>query len=290
MSARILNSDGTSNVIRIGTVKHAWVRDLGHLLLTVPWGTFILIGVCVYTLINLVFAGLYLACGNGIENAKPGSFADTFFFSVQTLATIGYGKMSPVGIVPNLLVALEALIGVISVPVMAGLAYARFTRPTAGILFTNNVVIGQFDDRPALMLRIANKRRDEILEAQASLVLVYDVTTSEGIQFRRFTDLTLTRSLSPLFTLSWMLIHFLDEDSPLAGFNPTWFVENQAELLVLFTGFHQGFSQSVHARRAYDMSEIIWNARFSDTFSKLPDGRRVLDLNLFHTVVKLEAL
>jgi inward rectifier potassium channel len=252
------------------------------------WPRFVGVGVSIYTLINLSFAVLYYACGDGIENARQDSFADMFFFSVQTLATIGYGKMTPVGLIPNLLVALEALIGVISVPMMAGLAYARFTRATAGVIFSKHAVIGQFDDRPALMIRIANQRGDEVLEAQATVVLVYDIETSEGLHFRRFTDLKLSRDRSPLFTLSWTLIHFLDDGLPIDLLDPQWMLDNHAEILVLFTGFHQAFGQAVHARRAYAACDIVRNAQFSETFKRLPDGRRVLDLDHFHDINRLE--
>lgn len=281
---RILNSDGSSNVRRLGGRNRAWRGELGHFLLTVSWPRFLAVVVVAYAAVNFAFALLYLACADGIENARPGSLADAFFFSVQTLATIGYGRMSPVGTAANLLVVIEALVGGMGLAVLAGLGYARFTRPTAGVMFSRKVVIGAFDRQPALMLRIANRRTNEIVEAGVDLVLARTETTSDGVEFRRFYDLPLLRQRSPLFTLSWTVIHLIDDASPLAGASAEAMERNQTELLAVFWGHDEGFAQTVHARHAYDCDDIAWNARFADIFIDLPDGHRALDFGRFDKI------
>lgn len=284
---RILNPDGSSNVRRVGGPPRGWRGELSHFLLTVSWPTFIAVVAVVYVAVNLAFALLYLACGNGIENAREGSLADAFFFSVQTIATIGYGRMNPVGMAANLLVTVETLAGGMGLAVLAGLGYARFTRPTAAVMFSRQAVVGRFDGQPALMLRIANRRANEIVEAGVDLVLARTETTRDGVEFRRFYDLALLRGRSPLFTLSWTVIHPIDDASPLAGASSEALERGQAELLVVFWGHDEGFAQTVHARHAYGRGDIAWNARFADIFIDLPDGHRGLDFNRFDRVEPL---
>ena len=279
---RYLNPDGTSGLHRVGGVRRSWFGDWGHRLLTMQWPWFVLVVMIGYGLVNLGFALLYMSCGSCIDNARPGSFTDSFFFSVQTLATIGYGYMIPKGVVANGLVAVEALVGMMFLAVVASLAYARFTRPTAGVMFSDRVVVGQFDGKPALMLRIANQRSNQIVQASASLSMVRDEPTVDGRPFRRIHDLKLVRSVSPLFTMSWTVVHLIDQHSPLFGATADSLSANSTEFLVLFTGHHEGFGQRVHSRRAYAWWELAWNARFVDMIVTLPDGKRALDLHRFN--------
>jgi len=284
---RILNSDGTSALVRVGPRPAGRLHDWGHALLTMSWPAFFAVVAVVYLAVNLLFALAFLACGDGIENARPGSLADAFFFSVQTLSTIGYGKMAPRGVIPNLLVAAEALVGMTALAVVAGLAYSRFIRPTAGVVFSAQAVVDRFGGRPTLMLRIANRRTDEIIEAGVSLVLMQRETTPEGVTWRRFYDLVPVRARSPLFTLSWTVMHVIDDSSPLAGHDGASLAAAQIEILVVFSGHHQAFGQTVHARHAYDYSQIRWDARFVDIFTDLPDGRRAIDFGNFDEIVGL---
>ncbi len=284
---RMLNADGSSGIVRLGGDKRAWSDDLGHSLLTMGWRRFLVVVIACYVVINVVFALLYASCGNCIENARPGSFVDSFFFSVQTLATIGYGRMVPNGLTANMLVAVEALMGMMFLALVASLAYARFTRPNAGVMFSDKAVIGLFDGLPALMLRVANQRADEILEASATVTLVRDEITGSGEKFRRFYTLPLIRSVSPLFALSWTVAHIIDDQSPLQGQTPESLAASLSEILVLFTGHHEGFGQKVHARRAYAWWEVACKSRFADMFSDQADGRRAMDLGRFNHIEPL---
>lgn len=271
------------DVIRKG-VSHSHWHDPYHLLLTIDWFRFIAVTVITYIATNTLFAFLYLAGGDSIKNARPGSFLDAFFFSVQTMATIGYGAMYPQTDYANFLVSIEALVGLLGVAMATGLMFARFSRPTAKVLFSRMAVIAPHNGVPTLMLRVANERSNQILEAQIGLSLLRDEVTAEGQFMRRFYDLKLVRSQTRTFALSWMVMHQIDESSPLYGATPESLEEAETDIIVTLTGIDETVSQTIHARHYYMTDEILWNMRFVDIFTRKPDGRRVLDLNRFHEV------
>lgn len=283
---RLVNRSGNKiAIVRIGENLARW-RDPYHLLLTMSWARYLLLTIFSFVAINALFAFLYLLGGNGIANARPGSFLDAFFFSVQTMATIGYGAMHPVTIWANVLVMVEALTGLLALAMATGLMFARFARPTARILFTKNAVITVQDNLPTLMLRAANQRHNQVIEAQVRMTLVRNITTSEGEFMRRFYDMKLVRSQTPVFVLTWTIMHPIDKDSPLYGMTPEDLMEIEAEVVVTFTGLDETFAQTIHARYSYIASEILWNWRFRDILSRLPDGRRAVDYRQFHEVTQ----
>lgn len=281
---RLVTADARADIVTIGQGR---VRgDIYHWMLTSRPRHFALALIGAYFGVNVLFALAYLACGDGIANARPGSFTDAFFFSVQTMATIGYGRMEPIGIAANLLVTVEAGLGLFGIAVASGLMFARFTRPTAGVRFSRKAVVTNFDGRPTLMLRIANRRSDRIHEARVHLTLLRDEKTSEGIEIRRLIDLPLERASTPIFTLTWTVMHTITPASPLYGKTPEQLAASDAMLLVVFAGHHSGFYQEVHDRAAYETSDIIWGARFADLFHELPDGRYALDFSRFDDVIE----
>jgi inward rectifier potassium channel len=258
--------------------------DVYHFLLISSWPRLLGALVVLYGTVNAFFALAYLMIG-GIEGARPGSFADAFFFSVQTLATIGYGRMVPQSTVANALVSFEALIGLLGVAMVTGLVFAKFSRPTARVLFSHVAVIGRRDGIPSLMFRMANARGNNIVEAQLHVVLARDETTAEGEKVRRFYDLEMARRQNALFALSWTAIHPITESSPLHRVSPESLVATGFQLIVSIVGFDESFSQTVHARHAYGPDDVRWNARFADILTWTPDGRRIVDYSRFHDVV-----
>jgi len=266
-------------------VRTSPLRDAYHSLLTARWAQFFVLVLFAYLGANLLFASGYLAIGDGIEEARPGNFSDAFFFSVQTMATIGYGKMAPRGLAANLLVTLEALIGLLGLALVTGLVFAKFSRPTARVLFSRNMVITRFDGVPSLLLRIANERGNQIAEAQAHLVLMRTERTAEGEVVRRVHDLHLRRSQSAFFAFTWLLVHPITPDSPLHGETPESLREKDVDLVASMTGLDETLSQSVHARHAWTPDQILWNHHFADVVATLPDGRRAIDYRKFHDVV-----
>ncbi len=272
------------NVIRLGRDR-SFGRDMYHFLLTIPWVWFIGLICLGYTAVNVGFALLFLADGDGLKNAIPDSFWDAFFFSVQTMATIGYGSIYPNSFYTNVIVVLEALVGLILVAMATGLMFARFARPTSRILFSQVAVISKHNGLPTLMFRTANERQNTILEAKLWAVMLRDEISEEGSVMRRFYDLKLTRSQTPVFSLTWMAMHIIDETSPLYGATSQTLEEMDAEIIVTLTGTDETFAQTIHARQSFISDEILWDMKFVDILAKLPDGGRSIDYRLFHQVI-----
>jgi hypothetical protein len=191
--------EASDRVVAIG-LRDPWLGDFYHHLLTLPWWAFLAGLALIYLKLNALFAGFYLLGSGAIANARPGSFADTFFFSVETISTIGYGQMSPATLYGNIVMTVEAMTGLTLLAVSAGLVLARFTRPTAHVMFSKVAVVTPFNGVPTLSFRLANERRNQILEAQVSVTLVRDERTAEGEWMRRFYDLQLGRQRSPILS------------------------------------------------------------------------------------------
>ncbi len=272
-------------------VRRLYRRDFGsldlyHTLLTVPWSGFFAALAAAYVVFNLVFGVCYLLADGGIANARPGNFADAFFFSVQTMATIGYGQLYPQSFAANLLVSVEVLLGMSGLALATGLIFARFSRPTARVMFSEIAVITLHDGAPTLMFRAANQRRNQILEAQVSVSMLRDETTAEGIPMRRFHDLPLVRARTPMFLLTWTMMHRIDERSPLFGATPQSLAAEGVEIVVTLIGLDTTASQTVHARYSYLADEIVWNRRFVDILSRGEDGSRIVDYRRFHDLAE----
>jgi len=256
--------------------------DFYHTVLTVSWPVFVLLLAGLFLSINLGFALLYAADRGGLANARPGNFADAFFFSVQTLGTLGYGVMAPRSLTANLLVTVESFTGIMIIALFTGIIFARFSRPFARVLFSRIAVIASFDGTPTLMFRTANQRGEAILDASVTVSLARQYTTSEGVVMRRFQELKLLRSSNPLFALSWTVMHAIDETSPLYGLTPEDMDALDMEIVIMLSGVDEILSDRIYARHAYWADEILWNRRFVDVISLHPSGRRIVDLNKFH--------
>lgn len=282
---RVIPRDKSETVSFIlhGTKQPFW-SDLYVRLLDAAWHHLFVVIVLVYFVINFLFASLYLAGAQGIENARAGSFIDLFFFSVQTFATIGYGKMAPVGFVANLLVTIEAFTGFAFYAVVTGLVFSKFSRPTSRVLFSKVAVICDFNGKPHLMLRLANKRGNRIVDAKISLVLLRREISLEGHQMRRFHDLKLTRESIPLLQLSWTAMHPITEDSPLYQATADSLKQSEVEIIVSINGLDETLSQTIHARYSYIYDEIICGARFKDIMSRNEKSQMQIDYTKFHDV------
>jgi len=256
--------------------------DFYHSLLTISWRGFFALLSLAYMLFNFVFALLYFAQEGGIANAKPGSFADAFFFSVQTMATIGYGDMHPATFYVNAVVTVEALLGMTGFALATGLIFARFSRPTARVMFSDVAVVSQYDGVQTLMFRAANQRRNRILEASASLMLVRNEVTAEGQVMRRFYDLKAARHHNPTFVLTWTVMHPIDESSPLYKSSDATLRAQEAEIIASISGLDENFAQTIYARKSYRPDNIRWGWRLSDIIGRTSDGRLTVDYEHFH--------
>ena len=251
------------------------------------WGLPLLLA-SAYLGANTLFACLYMLTG-GVSNLRPGSFADAFFFSVQTLSTIGYGEMTPESFAANLVVTVEAFFGLGLVAVSTGLIFARFSRATARVMFSRVAVITEFEGAPTLMFRAANQRGNQILEAEIMLNLLRDVNTLEGHIFRRFHELKVERARTPMFALTWMIMHTIDKTSPLYGATADDLKNWQAEIVVVLSGADDIFAQRIHARHSYLPEEILWNQKFEDVLWLDENGNRVIDYSRLHNVHAAQA-
>ncbi|MBV9994823.1 MAG: hypothetical protein JO127_06385 [Caulobacteraceae bacterium] len=278
---RVTNESPEGVVFR-GANREGW-RDAYHHLLTMPLWRFMAIMAAGYIAINVVFACAYLLTG-GLQGARPGSFADAFFFSVQTLGTLGYGAVWPRGLGANLVVTVETFVGLFNLAIATGLLFARISRPTARVMFSRVAVITDFEGAPTLMFRAANQRRNRIVEAEVTLSLLRDIVTPEGHSVRRFVDLPVLRSRSPIFYLSWQIMHRIDQASPLFGETAETLAGQPLEVVVVLKGLDETFAQTIHARTSYAPDEIVWGRRFVDIFEVSPEGRRVIDYTHFHDV------
>jgi inward rectifier potassium channel len=287
-SPRLIARGRADEVLAIG-VPRPWFRDLYHFALRISWSRFLLLGIGFYIAANALFALIYLIPGDAIANARPGSFADAFFFSIQTIATIGYGVMAPATFYGNLIVAIETAFGLIFFAVATGLVFARFSRPTARVLFSRVAVIAPHNGVPTLSFRAANLRHNQILQAEVRVVLLRDEETQEGETIRRFYDLKLARERSPVFAMTFTVMHAIDRDSPLYGATADTLQAQNAELILTGTGIDETIAQPVHVRTSYLPHEIMWGHRFADLFGWTEDGRRVIDYRRFHDTVALPA-
>jgi inward rectifier potassium channel len=290
---RLLNRDGSFNVIREGLGLLETLAPY-HLLLTLSWNGFIAVVALLYLVLNFVFAVAYVACGPDAL-AGPGShmlggrFSQAFFFSIQTFATIGYGQIGPNGLAANIIVTIEALVGLMYQALATGLLFARFSRPTAAILFSEHAIVAPYADIRALEFRIANqRRRNEIIELEAQVLYTAFEADGRGGLVRRYRLLPLERNKVTFFPLTWTIVHPIDEQSPLAGKTRDDLEQVQAEILVLLTGVDETYEQTVHARTSYRADEIIWNAKFRPVFRGESASQRLsVDVSRVHDVEKL---
>jgi inward rectifier potassium channel len=263
---------------------HGPFADLYHHLLTSSWQMLLVQIAAGFFAINALFAiGYYL--NGGIENAR--SFGDVFFFSVETMATIGYGRMAPVTLIAHILMSFEALIGMIGLALTTGLIFAKFSRPSARVRFSRYGVISSRDGVLSLMFRMANERASQIVETQAHVLLARSEVTVEGEPVWRFHDLELTRYRNATFRHSWTVIHPIRPGSPLYGASEESLRAASAEIVVSVTGIDGAFMQTVYARHTYEAADIVWGARLVDIMIRTPEDDFLIDYGKFDAIERI---
>jgi inward rectifier potassium channel len=256
--------------------------DLYHQSLMASWPVFLLGLLAIFVVINLVFAALYLADPHGLTNAPPGDFWARFIFSVHTIASISYTELTPRTLYTDIVVLVEAFVGILYIGMLTAVLFARLSRPSARFVFSNVAVILRYHGTPTLMFRAANQRGNQVLDASINVTLARTSTSPEGITMRRFEELQLVRSRTSLFALSWTIMHCIDEKSPLFGVTPQIMEDNDMEIIVLLSGRDDVLADTIYARHAYGPEHIHWQRRFVDVISTTPQGRMIVDLNKFH--------
>lgn len=288
---RFLNKDGTLNIVRHGI--HPW-RDL-HLyqwLVLMSWRKLIMIIFLFYTVVNIIFGLIYVSIGvDQLEGIRPGSwwshFEQTFFFSAQTMSTVGYGGIHPHGFAADAVSGIEALFGLMIFAIITGILFARFSKPSAKIVFSKNALISPYEgDKKAFIFRLVNGRRNLMVEVEAQIIATWIEITPKSRQ-RRYATLELERDKAAMLPLNWNVVHVIDEDSPLADWTAQDYEDNEVEFLISLKGFDDTFGQTVRAYSSYTYKEIIWDAKFDLMFHTDETGHIVLDLDKINEVIKL---
>ena len=263
-------------------VSYRRFTDVYHFLLRISWLSFIFLVTAAYVCMNAIFANLYLLGGDCIEGIPPGSFIDAFWFSVQTLSTIGYGGMAPHTVYAHILVTVESFAGLTSLALGTGLLFAKFSRPSTRVVFSRNMIVHNMNGIPCLMFRMANERKTQIVQASLVVSVAIKECTSEGISFTRFHSMKLERSSTPMFALSWTAIHQLTPDSPLFEIKDSNVKNRLFAIAIILTGVDDTFSQSVHARHLYFPENILFERRFVDMITTTPEGNLSIDHTFLH--------
>jgi inward rectifier potassium channel len=273
--ARLLNNNGTFNVDRKG-LPFFTRFNVFHELIMMKWSSFSLVVMGFYIGMNLFFGILYYLIGvehlNGtVGNLELDKFLESFFFSTQTFATVGYGRINPTGVLTNTVASLEALMGVMSLALVTSLLYSRFSRAQAKIVFSKNMIVAPYQGITALMFRIANGGKDQLIECEAQLMVSF-IANEDGNNVRKFLGLKLEREKVSSMALSWTIVHPLDDNSPLQGFSPQDFIDADAEFMFMLKAFDDTYSQAIHSRSSYKHDEIIWGAKFRPMFHRSEDA------------------
>jgi inward rectifier potassium channel len=279
---RLLNRDGSFNVVLEG-LNPLSSLGLYRWLLTISWPRFLAFIAGLYVAINALFAVAFLLCGPNALQSSPGSFENqpfyrAFFFSVDTFATIGYGNIIPVGVVANTLVTIEALLNIVGIALATGVMFARFSRPSARIIYSRNAIVAPYRDQMALEFRIANARSSQLIDVQVQAILT-KIEHVGGTPIRKFYELELERNRVVFFPLSWTVVHPISPASPMWGLSQADLVSADAELLVLLIATDETLSQTVHSRSSYEADEIIWGAKFVNMFMR-SETEGIIGMNL----------
>lgn len=273
---------GDREFLAKGLDQSFW-NDAFHNSMSLSWPKFFL-GFAVYFItVNAFFALLFWLGGDCVANARPNSFVDMFYFSIETLATVGYGDMHPRNDYGHFITTLEIFLGMSTLALYTGLVFARFSRPRAKVIFANTMTLARQDGRETLMARVANARYSAVNEARAEIWLIYSEVTAEGVRFRRFKQLPLTQRRNPIFRLSWTLFHPVDEASPLYGLGPEELEAIDAYFVVIFEGLDDVSGQKVHVRNNYGHADLRFGHVFSDILSASESGPPQLDYGMIHS-------
>ncbi len=274
-AGRLMRPDGQFNVIRENISR--W-DNLYYWLITISGWQFLLLMLSCYIAVNALFAGIYLGIGiERLTGITPGSwdhnFMAAYFFSSQTLTTVGYGHISPNGWAASMAASLESFVGLLFFALISGLLYGRFSRPAARILFSEKMLVAPYrDGQTALMFRMVNARRSELVEAEIQVTLAINQRSEAGHTIRRFYSLELEIPKINFFNLSWTIVHVLSDKSPLSGFSLQDYLDGQAEFLILVKATEDTNQQQVNTRRSYTGEEMVWNAKFKPIIGRTPQG------------------
>ncbi len=289
---RLMNKDGSSNVKRTG-LRFYESTNLYHELITMPWLKFFFLVFFSYIAVNFLFAFVYFIVdpdhiGGMIYTNSTEKFKEIFFFSAQSLTTVGYGRLNPTSTFNSALAAIESLTGLLGFALATGLLYGRFSRPVARILFSKNALIAPYKGFTAFMIRIANKNKSELLDPEATIVMSY-ISEENGNKLRKFANLKLELTHVTLLTMSWTIVHPIDEESPMYNWSAEEIIKSEVEFLVLVKAYEETFAQTVHTRSSYKAEEVVFGAKFLPIIKPGDNNSVIVELNRIndHTTAPL---
>ena len=283
----IITEDGSFNVTKIG----ARPRTLYQHLVSYSWPKFLFLTLLFYLAVNLIFAFVYYLLGtehlNGIPaGTRVSDFLYCFFFSVQTFTTVGYGHISPVGMITNIVATIEAMSGLMGFALITGLLYGRFSRPNPRIRFSKNMLMAPVKNGYELHFQLVNERKDVLIHPEAQVIIKLNDKTPEGI-VKRYYNLNLRINRIIFFPLNWRVVHEVDDESPLKGLTAKDLQEKEAEVLILLNAFDNVFRQHVYTWREYQAKDILFNARFITPYETDNSGQTIMDLNNIDLFTKI---
>ena len=256
-------------------------EDISHRSMTVSWPVFVLAAAVVFLLLNGVFALAYYLGDDPVANVPPGSFVHDLYFSIETIATVGYGDLHPQTHYGHVVASVEMFVGLFYAAVLTGLIFARFARPRARVLFADKIVVAKHEGEKSLMIRMANVRHNAISNASAKLWIIR-AADADGHHFRAITELPLVRHESPVFSLSWTIFQRIDAASALAALAPGDYAKSAATFVVILDGFDETSAQMIRARYEYSHEDLRFGERYVDILSEGEDGALTLDYGKFH--------
>ena len=287
---RIINKDGSFNVVREGI--DSGIRDLYQGLITISSFRFVLNVTLLYFILNALFALFYLF--NGVENLSGGvvvegwdAFFKSFYFSVQTFTTVGYGAVAPLGFGANSIASIEALAGSMYFALVTGVLYGRFSRPKSKLIFSEKAIIAPYADQQALMFRLANRRSNVLMKMKAEVIFMIKEDENDPSR-RSYYNLPLELDQVQFLPLSWTIVHPIDENSPLFGLTHQQLITQRAEVMILIFGFDDTFNQDVHARYSYTADEFEFDAKFKPAFELKENGEAYMNIHRIHDYDKLK--
>jgi inward rectifier potassium channel len=286
----IINEDGSSNVIHINRKRN--INDLYTFFVDISWGQFFFLIIVAYTLVNVFFGFIYVAIGiEEITQSKGTFFADFlsgFFFSTQTLTTVGYGGIAPEGITANLIAAFEAMVGLLSFSFITGLLYGRFSKPKASLKFSENLILRDFNNGKALMFRLMNSRKTVMIEPEITVTLSITEKNEKSEFKRNFYTLKLERNKIMYMPTIWTIVHEIDEESPLFNHTKEEIKSLVGHLYLLINYHEESFSQKVYQTYTYDFKDLLINVKYVSSSSFDEEGYTVLDHHKLSAVEKME--
>ena len=283
---RRINMNGR-DVVTHGLPTHIW-QDIYFYAMTWSWPAFFAAFIVFFITLNLLFACLFMLGDKAIGNLAPNNFLGAFFFSVETLATVGYGDMHPQTIYGHTVATVEIFIGMSGMALITGVMFARFSRPRSSVVFADHPVSHQVEGRRVLMIRMANARMNVISEASAHLRLIRDEFSPVTGHFRKIHDLRLEREQHPIFVLGWTVIHVIDDSSPLHQETTESLQASNAALILSIEGVDETTNQTQRARHYYPSQLIRWNHKYLDIFGANDGPTQHIHYSKFHQSVKLE--